>query len=490
MYKRSVRLVLSTTVISLAFLGLAIVGCAGSPKTGTAGESTYYVRADGSDRNNGLSEEAPFKTLRKAVDAANKGRIKTIIVLGVLNLESEGESSLHPYSVFTVTNTRGAEITIRGKEGADAVEQGVLSGAGAGRVVISVMEESRIRLEHLEIEGGSGGYAGGGINVRDQSRLTLGNGTLVWNNHSQSSGGGVAVVESGTLIIQGGMIFDNTAQSGCGGVVVASGTFIMEDGGIYDNETAMSGGGVGIQEGNFIMRGGEISGNESVMGGGGVVVTGGTFTIMAGLISDNTTQENGGGVAISGGTFIMEGGEISGKNTAQGGGGGVLLRSGSFTMRGGEISSNESPISGGGVVVESGNFTMESGEISGNKSIMAAGGGVMILGGTFTMQGGLISGNESPQSGGGVLLEGGIFTMEGGNISGNTAQRAGGGLAIDVSTGGEFIKTGGTIDAANSARAGSVVYVYDEIGYRKRDSVAGPDVTMDTGKSGSEGGWE
>jgi hypothetical protein len=63
-------------------------------------------------------------------------------------------------------------------------------------------------------------------------------------------------------------------------------------------------------------------------------------------------------------------------------------------------------------------------------------------------------------------------------------------VAIDASTGGKFIKSGGTIDAANSAGTGSMVYVRDGTGYQKRDTAAGPGVNLDSGKYGSEGGWE
>ena len=84
--------------MGLIFAGLLINGCAGGPKTnaGTAAAPTYYVRANGNDQNSGLSEDAPFKTLHRAVDAANKRNIKTITVLGTLNEESEGRNSLNP----------------------------------------------------------------------------------------------------------------------------------------------------------------------------------------------------------------------------------------------------------------------------------------------------------------------------------------------------------------------------------------------------------
>jgi hypothetical protein len=80
--------------------------------------------------------------------------------------------------------------------------------------------------------------------------------------------------------------------------------------------------------------------------------------------------------------------------------------------------------------------------------------------------------------------------MHGGEISGNTAQSFGGGVVIYTTGGSKFIKTGGTIDAANSAETGSAVYAVYITGERKRDSAAGPEVSMDSDKLGGEGGWE
>jgi hypothetical protein len=41
-------------------------------------EHSYYVSANGNDKNDGRSEDAPFKTFAKAVDAALKGTVKTV----------------------------------------------------------------------------------------------------------------------------------------------------------------------------------------------------------------------------------------------------------------------------------------------------------------------------------------------------------------------------------------------------------------------------
>jgi hypothetical protein len=82
----------------------------------------------------------------------------------------------------------------------------------------------------------------------------------------------------------------------------------------------------------------------------------------------------------------------------------------------------------------------------------------------------------------------GTFTMEGGEISGNTAASSycGGGVYVGS---GIFIKRGGgTIDATNQAEYGKVAYVYS--GSKARNTAAGPNVNLDSSKSGSAGGWE
>jgi hypothetical protein len=197
--------------------------------------------------------------------------------------------------------------------------------------------------------------------------------------------------------------------------------------------------------------------------GGGVYVGGGSFTMNGGTISGNSVSSNfgsGGGVFVDGGSFTMNGGTISGNSVSDGYGGGVAIINGSFSMSGGTISGNSAPTAGGGVAI--------------------------IIDGNFSMSGGTISGNSvSDGYGGGVYVSGGSFSMSGGTISGNSASSGyGGGVYV---SGGRFVKTGGTIDATNRANMGKVVY---GPGWKVRNSVAGPNVNLDSGKSGSAGGWE
>jgi TolB-like protein len=194
------------------------------------------------------------------------------------------------------------------------------------------------------------------------------------------------------------------------------------------------------------------------------------FTLPDGitLVLGNNIRLNGNGktgrlVEIAkGGTLRMETGATISNGASSGNGGGVYVSGGTFTMSGGTISGNTASYGGGG------------------------GGGVFVNSGTFTMSGGTISGNTSSY-GGGVYVNSGTFTMSGGTISGNTVSGGYGG-GVSVYSSGVFIKTSGTIDGTNSAtNGGSVAYVNDS---KKRNTTAGPGVTMDSRVAGSAGGWE
>jgi hypothetical protein len=252
----------------------------------------------------------------------------------------------------------------------------------------------------------------------------------------------------------------------------------------------------------------------------GVYINGGAFNMTGGTISDNSISAVsgslinlcfGGGVFIKSGTFTMSGGTISGNSayaliydpgiSAYCYGGGVFVFGGSFTMSGGTISGNSASLGGisthngdgGGVYIGgklygggNGSFSMTGGTISGN-SASTFGGGVYVESGIFTMTGGTINANTTANSGGGAYIANGTFTMSGGTISGNSAVKfVGGGVAVEEDNG-FFLKTGGIIDAANSAVEGKAVYAGI---YKKRDIAAGPSDNLNSRVAGSEGGWE
>jgi hypothetical protein len=185
----------------------------------------------------------------------------------------------------------------------------------------------------------------------------------------------------------------------------------------------------------------------------------------------------------------------------------VVVDGGTFIMNGGGIRNNTRPpdiddytvSAGGGVQVIAGTFTMNGGTIGGNAAKW--GGGVYIgETGTFTMNGGTIGGNAASGSdsyGGGVYVDGGTFAMHGGSIGGNTADH-GAGVHGNLSTGGTFTKTGGIIYGSNApdeqknqaGQSGQAVFIYiSDNDQKTRDTTAGENTVLDSGKNGAAGGW-
>lgn len=245
---------------------------------------------------------------------------------------------------------------------------------------------------------GNSCHGGAGVCVGKDAMFIMNGGTIsgnsarFWNGQQNGVGGGVYV--NGTFTMTGGIISRNSCFStrevhrwhGGGVYVSKTGTFVMQGGTISDNSER----GIYV-DGKVLMDGGIVTGNTY----GGVYVAG-SFTMNNGAVSKNTAEE-GAGVYVTG-TFTMNDGEII-ENTANGasyeGGGGVYI-SGTFTMTGGLISKNS--VGGWGSI---------SGEL--------AGGGGVYVNGTFTMTDGTISGNSTTKSGGGVLVNRGTF------IKSNTA---------------------------------------------------------------------
>jgi hypothetical protein len=110
-------------------------------------------------------------------------------------------------------------------------------------------------------------------------------------------------------------IFDGVY--GNGGGVYNTGSFVMSGGAISDNTASSVGGGVyNDVSGSFVMSGGEITHNTASMGGGVQYFSGsvkGTFTLSGGKIFNNTATSPGYGhqsdlseVCVDGVHFFLE----------------------------------------------------------------------------------------------------------------------------------------------------------------------------------------
>lgn len=144
---------------------------------------------------------------------------------------------------------------------------------------------SSVNMRGGYICGASGSGAGGGIEVRYNSSLSISNGVIAGN--SAPSGGGV-YAEGSTVKVTGGTIsgnstLENTSGFG-GGVMVVGGSIAVSGGFITNNKYANfcnqdgygdhGGAGLAAKNGTHVtISGGQITGNYSQEAGGGVYVT-------------------------------------------------------------------------------------------------------------------------------------------------------------------------------------------------------------------------
>ena len=194
---------------------------------------------------------------------------------------------------------------------------------------------------------------------------------------------GGAIINRGTLIIDGANIAGNSVGGNAAGISNLGGTVTLKNGQISDNK-ASDGSGAAIYNdgGTFNMEGGTISGNDATRGA--IIVRGATFNMSGGTISHNTAKrymiDVTPGLNNSYGVVNLEGGSISNNVTTENIGSAFFVRAGcTFNMTGGTISGNTSAhwiakndpydlVYGGGAVVlyETCNASLHGGRIENN----------------------------------------------------------------------------------------------------------------------------
>ena len=260
----------------------------------------YYVSGTGSDSNAGVTKDAPFQTLAKAIQAVRAKTlpwIKTVAVLGTLNITSESTQTYPGYSegnsVFVIPNPQVSEyadyIRITGdpaltRGGAPAVLSGISSGK---RVLFITGADTKIRFDNITITGGAITTAGGGgICIQGEADVIFESGLCVEGN--QSTHGGVYIYSNGsTLTMNSGVVRNNDSKGSSGdgfdggGVYVSGGDFTMNGGVIEKNTAKQTGGGVYVvNNGKFAMYGGTIQNNQARQAayGHNIYRNGGTVT--------------------------------------------------------------------------------------------------------------------------------------------------------------------------------------------------------------------
>jgi hypothetical protein len=340
----------------------------------------FYVKANGDDRNDGFSVKKPFKTLAHAVAMAKYQGIQTIVISGTLDEKSEsapGTTSLNDVdskSVFYLKDSGKDPITIIGRNHAQLrgkyahADFNKNSLSTDAKRVIRVAGNSNIIFKNIVITGGyadsiaGNGMAlaeGGGILVTANATITLGEGAVIKHNYAILRGGAVAVI-AGTLILEGGQIFDNSARYyDGGGISIAPRRFPVVNGKYIDDPLSESSDCVPIPN-KFVMRNGKIFNNIAFRGGAICIHEGAVVEINGGIIKDNHACYGAGVYVSNGGICHMSNGVISGNKADKKSdtdfiylpimlyhGGGIFIDGGLFDMTGGIIKDNKARKGGG-----------------------------------------------------------------------------------------------------------------------------------------------
>jgi hypothetical protein len=448
--KKEIRGMMSVRGLGVMLTAAALVLCCAGAFAQEAPRS-IYVSAQGSDDNNGRSEEGAFKTLEKAFSVAAQGVVKTIAVIGSVG----GSCSVRDVG----------EITLIGKgEGAKATGALALSGNSTVRVERLAMSEG------VSITGGAVVTLGEGVKVSDNGIKVEGRSSLTLESDAEIANcGGVGIALAGGEIV----LKDNAVISNCYGGVSGSGALTMSGAAKivknsikdYRGNASGYGGGVNLEDGSFTMSGDAVIEGNSASIGGGVYIEGGSFVMRDNAAVTGNSAGNGGGIAViytrKFNSFTIGDNAVVAKNEAGEMGGGIFIGCGgpdyekTFNGAGdcvlqdnAVISENKSKF-GGGVYYAGAAFYYEGFKFGTvGVSVSHSFGGVV-------MRDNVLIKNNSAGEGGGVYANGGRiqeimvasssykigigymrygFVMEGGSVEGNAADFGAGVYACAIAT--------------------------------------------------------
>lgn len=198
----------------------------GGPREVLSANRAYYVRTDGSDSNDGLTNSAggAFLTLQKALDV-----VATIDFNGYTTTIQLGDGTYSGTTVnipVTVGQATAAKLVIQGNAATPA--NVVLANATAWSGAINAATGTRVLVKDLKITGNTNTY---GLSVKgagyiEYSNIDFGGGGLA---HLNAEGAGARVRQVGACAISGGVGIHAYAQLGGnismqGGAITLSGT--------------------------------------------------------------------------------------------------------------------------------------------------------------------------------------------------------------------------------------------------------------------------
>ena len=267
-----------------------------------------YVASYGNDTSGNGTRSKPYKTIQRAYNMAGNTAsihlLDNIIQKDTINFDKNKKiilDSINNNSIIRDSSLTNTLLNIT--DGTTTFKNITFDGGNvdASDSLILVNDETYIEEGSVFKNVNYSGTRGATFRIINNV-LTM-NGGEFYDNKSPNGGGSAIYLErigegNGTLIINNGLIHDNTSKDGA---IWSVGTITINGGKIYNNVSSQGGGGI-FNNGKLTINNGEIYGNKADFGGG---IANGYYdgydtilTIKGGKIYNNIASSFGGGIEL------------------------------------------------------------------------------------------------------------------------------------------------------------------------------------------------
>ena len=168
-------------------------------------EGTIFVSTAGNDANDGLSKDTAVKSIAKAIEIAENGKI--IVLAGTYTIDA------------TLTVAKDLDITGQGDVVIDGNSKGILANT------------ANLNLTNIAFTNGKAGF---GVAILDDGNITITN-CLFYSNQATGSSGNIINNRKGSMTIDNCKFYENVASRGAVGS--QSGTnLLVKNSEFYDND--------------------------------------------------------------------------------------------------------------------------------------------------------------------------------------------------------------------------------------------------------------
>lgn len=403
---KTLRHLLWTATLSCGILG-----------SGAAGAAQYYVQHSGGDDANPGDQWGgghALATIQRALDlaAATTGGDTIHVAAGTyaehLTVGSNNIVLLGGYPANGGTQrNRKTNPT-------------VISGTSNG-IPVSISSVAHITVDGFIIRNGvnqaAGNGIGGGISLLWSNDVTI-NGNTIESNVAADWGGGIGILGSTDVSVSNNALRNNRGQAGGAISLYGQSEAAVSDNTLSGNTAHDDGGGIVANASSLRVSRNTISGNRAHNGGGMAVSECSVFEMLDNSLSQNQAESDGGGLLHYQCDGSIRNNRIQ-NNLAGNWGGGICIRTAAHpkNLTNNLITSNRAHANGGGIsLFDRSTANIVNNTIANNRADTDGSGVYVDAGTTATVRNSILWGNTGPSLG--QISNNGTVTVAYSNIAG------------------------------------------------------------------------